>query len=620
MIKLLNGNYLRFLFIVVMLWMGFDSMATLYSYVRVKTDNPNGGLVSVVKDGDKTGNFAEEMEKIQSSSQIFSRPSSATHNYKLQIQEKEGYLFAGWVLNNKIVSMERDFVVGVTTYTTTSPGTGSVYTAHFINKPAASVSVSLPYGAPTISPEENRVGDEVTLMYKLPNLPKYANVKNVMLEFSHWEDGEGNILSYDQTFKTIVEKECQYMAVLKELGEVPQVGKYYRIRTFSNRVLTIEGGYKFSMPLASGKTVDPTLLRWALPKDFNPEDFNTNGSLTNLAYPRTDTIRPICPEASPSTIFYIESGTEKNGELTKVVMKGQGVDTKTLTSNNTLDFVPMNNNFYGYYGFQSSAVSKAGFKMKFNNNGCDVYLGSFGEEDPYCAMAVQPIDEDHMDYFWFGAQPSESMYFEGGYWTSMYTAFPYECRDNVEAYYVAECVAAKDATYAVVTRIEGDCVPANTAVLLKCKSLESKGNRLLPLHPDTQIPSVSGNLLKGEFQLYTDANGSGKKKFDSAVMRVFGADKDGQPGFYNLVKNAEGGEIELASNKAYLDLSAFSSPLKVNSLRIITHSGVSGIDIISSDYIVDKCKKHVIYNLMGQPVKNPSKGEIYIVDGKKIIY
>lgn len=595
--------------------------ATLYSYVTVKTDNPDAGLVSVVESGKKVGTYAAEQQKTQSAWQLAGRPSSATHNYDLYAKVNDGYIFVGWMEGSKLVSTENPFTVGKTTYTTTSPGTGAVYTAHFIPKPAATATVSLPYGAPKITPDENKVGDVVTLSYTLPTLPKYPHVKNVMLEFSHWEDDMGNVLSHEPTFSYTIDREMQFVACLKELGGIPEVGKYYRVRCFSNRVLTLEGGYKFSMPLAGGKTVDPELLRWALPTDFNPADFNTNGSLTNLAYPRTDTISPICPEASPNTIFYISQGNKAENGLKKVVLEGQGVNTKTLTSNNTLDIVRMNNSFYGYFGFQSSAVSKAGLKMTFNNNGCDVYLGSYGEEDPYSAMAVQPIDEEHMDYFWFGAAPAESMLFDGGYWTSMYTAFPYECRDGVEAYYVTELATANGETYAVLTRVDGDRVPAKAAVLLKCQGLDTKQNRLLPLHPSENIAALSNNVLKGEFQLYTNNKKEGRKLYDPAKMLVLNVDSDGEVGFFRLAKNTDGTERELAANKAYLDMTAFSANVK--SLKLIREEDTAGLDLIIPEMETvgtPTPADNAIYNLFGQRVLHPVSGQIYIVDGKKIIF
>lgn len=54
-------------------------------------------------------------------------------------------------------------------------------------------------------------------------------------------------------------------------------------------------------------------------------------------------------------------------------------------------------------------------------------------------LEIQPVDIEHIDKYYFGAMPDETMKAEGGYWTSMYTAFPYECYepDGVEAY-VAE--------------------------------------------------------------------------------------------------------------------------------------------------------------------------------------
>lgn len=599
-----------------------EAKATLYSYCKVVSDNPEGGLVFASKSSSTPADskyVAEMTTDPQSTGQFLGIPSSATHTWYIFAKANPGYVFAGWK-SGSTETMDNPHEYGTTTYTTTSPGTSSTWTAHFIKEPAATGTTNLPYGLPKISPEENSIGDEVTVSYSVPTLPKYQHVKNVMVEFDHWEDENGNILSYDSEFKYTLDRKITFKAVIRELGGVPQVGKYYRIRCFSNRVLTMEGKYSATMPIAGGETVDPTLLRWALPLDFNPADFNTNGSLTNLAYPRTDTIRPICPEASPNTIFYIKSGTAKTDQLTKVVLESQGADTKTLTSNKTLDFLRMHNDFYGYFGFKSSAVSQAGFKMTYNNYGCDVYLGSFGESDPYCAMAVQPIDEEHMDYFWFGAKPDEDMFFEGGYWTSMYTGFPYECRDGVEAYYIKESATANGQLYAVLTRVDADRVPANSAVLLKCKSLDTKENRLLPLNPSESVADLTGNLLKGEFQLYTNANGDGHKLAD-ANTRVLGINSIGEVGFYKLPAKANGIYPEFTANKAYLDLSSFgASATKAPSLKLIFDRSEAGLDFISADTRLPQDQDNTLYNVLGQPIAHPVPGQIYICNGEKIIY
>lgn len=232
-------------------------------------------------------------------------------------------------------------------------------------------------------------------------------------------------------------------------------------------------------------------------------------------------------------------------------------------------------------------------------------------------MAIQPIDEAHMDEFWFGASADESMDFDGGYWTSMYTGFPYECRDGVEAYYASKAVEANGLCYINIEKIESGIVPPYSAVLLKCQGTRSRQNRLLPLDFNGDYPALEGNLLSGVFQLYTDKERNGLVKFDESTMRIFGRNTAGELGFYKLAPDTEGSISYLKTNKVYLDLtkleSSVSGPLRIR----INKDGSSGMGSLEDAF----CRPHddIIYDLNGRRVLNPQPGSVYIRNGRKFI-
>lgn len=497
-----------------------------------------------------------------------------------------------------------------------------------------SVKSDFDKGIVSFTPESPQVGDEVTFKAQINGYDfngKTAGSTNLTYAFERWADAEGNTVSYDPEFTHTITEAVEYTAVFKQLWEKPRKGGYYRVRNMANRVLTLEGNYKLSMPsfISSGIAADETLLRWALDKNHDYDKFKTD--TPDYKYNYTDDNPGMDVEANPQTIFYIESGKENGNNLTDVSISAQGTSTYGLTGKK-MQILPMDQSIYpGYYHIYTGASTlkgKVGIKMNvlWDNGGADikcvVYLGKDTDNEVYNAFAFQPLNEELMDYFWFGAAPDEAMRFEGGYWSSMYTAFPYECRDGVEAYYAKETATANGNSYICLTRIEDGRVPANTAVLLKCHGLETKENRLLPLDPATEnIPAIEGNLLKGEFQLYTNSGKAGRKNFDESTMRVLGLNSKGEVGFFKLSAGEGGAAVELAHNRAYLDISSLPAAAKAVSFRVTTDmSGTAGVESVIENGESVKFEDAEIFDLNGRRVIAPSAGQVYIVNGKKTLW
>lgn len=315
--------------------------------------------------------------------------------------------------------------------------------------------------------------------------------------------------------------------------------------------------------------------------------------------------------------------------LTDVNMIGQGTSTYGVT--NTY-FKIYHTAQPGLYKFRySSVVLKATeHSMQNSNNPLNghgnggvqlefgIGLDHAGDDADYQSyFELEPIDEAHIDEFYFGAEPAEEMKFDGGYLTSMYTSFPYRCweEDGVEAYYV-KGIWDEGKDYgmeptAVLQKIEDGIVPAMTPVILKCKTTEARHNRLLPLMTsqmeDPNLSYDKENLLKGSFQL--NSKKVNKTTFSSSSMKVLST-IDGEIGFYNMNEGTE-----LTANRIWLDISSLgTNPSKIR-FKMSDTTFVEGVAVDPSN----NPENAPIYNLQGIVVKNTVPGQIYIKNGKKFV-
>ena len=612
-------GYTRFaFFIIFVIGCAAGALAgnkTYYSKVSASCDSGEGKVyVSLEEKEPQASDFSAESERLQAT-------SSGTHSYYLYAMPNDGLILSHWEKDGVKAAEGNPALVDIKTSSESQDApVAASYVARFITRPAVLVHNNMPEaGTVTVTPVENKVGDTVTLKATPIKDPQY-NCINIMIGFDGWEDEDGNIVSTEREYTFVVERPIELTAVFRNKNSLKPSG-YYRVRNLFNRVLTIEGNYKYE-PVGVTQNYLDGLLRWSCPDDINVADFH--GKLFGTAdNPRVDV------ESLPAAVMYIE-GTEKNLQagpneeaLTNVNAFGQGTDIKTMTGR-TFTLKPMNADRYGYYMLYGAL--NAGFKMtcKWDDLGenCNTLLGNCKPDDAYSAMALQPIDEEHFDEFWFGASASKDMEFEGGYWTSMYTGFPYECRDGVEAYYATETVEANGTHYVRLVRIESGQVPAYSAVLLKCRGERSRENRLMPLDFNLELPALEGNLLTGIFQLYTNKELEGHVKFDPAAMRVLGTGSDGSVGFYKLAPAEDGSQAELRPNKVYLDMTKLSAAAaKAPSLRLVSPetSGIENVALGDGDAVCDSGAS-AIYDLYGRRVANPIPGTIYVVNGKKTIW
>lgn len=522
------------------------------------------------------------------------------------------------------------------------------YYAIFDREPTVSVKAEpADLGLPSMSAYENSVGDEITLHGTAANelydwtqfIKKYGKVPNKYIRFVRWKNSAGETVSTDKdyTFTITEENKGVYTAEYEVVSSIDGPG-YYRVWTGADAMVRVAG--KVALRLSSSNVCVLTDVGLVC----NPYgSYETVSNGTNNVY------------NDPSGIIYI-SGTagaitayepDKN-VISDATLSGQGVNSKEFFPNNTINIQWHSNP--GYYKLVSSGAS---LKHLFNSNvayntGYGTIVASSNQDGPENQFEVNKVCRETMDRdrYWFGACPDESMSFDGGYWESMYTAFPYELveEDGHEAYIVSGYRVENDVTVLSLRKIDNGIVPANTAVLIKCQApadlteyLKGNGltpqNRLIPIEPgDSRIDAsvADGNLLKGVIQLNTveipaktevtnDYADEGYTRFDGAGMRIFGVNGEGNVGFYKLEENAV-----MKSNRVYLDMTLLNAEANAASrmrmeVDAFDQSGIAGPGIAAGTEVETE-----YYTIQGFRVDHPVEGQLYIqrrgASVRKIIY
>ena len=183
-----------------------------------------------------------------------------------------------------------------------------------------------------------------------------------------------------------------------------------------------------------------------------------------------------------------------------------------------------------------------------------------------CKWYIKPVDTGGGGDCYFGVTPKATDYLDGYYYTTLRASFAYKLSQGVDAFTV---VGGK------LNELPHDnVVPANTPVILRCKSALASDNRLYPqaiggkYTAESTVTSslVSGtkysyfktsvvNAKAGETGSYTNgtAYGLGTAKSDAnANYRVLSV-KDGQLGFFDTFASAYPNDLCINGELAYMD-------------------------------------------------------------------
>lgn len=180
-------------------------------------------------------------------------------------------------------------------------------------------------------------------------------------------------------------------------------------------------------------------------------------------------------------------------------------------------------------------------------------------------------------------------------YASVFLTYPYTLPSGVDAYYGK--AVNNDNSKITLTKIEGDVVPMNTAVVLMSQSVSGEVN-LVPALCTTK--TTLENKLSGTIEDETVSSGNTIYGFTGKYEDV---------GFYKWI-----GE-KLPKGKAYLSLATGSAAAQGFVLSFDDKEATA-----ISQVVADSANTaDVYYDLSGRRVSQPTKG-IYIVKGKKVIF
>ena len=545
---------LKWLLLCCFLLLSVNMMAggTDYWYKVTATASPTGeGKVYVSDEQEKptSKDYGDNSSKTTSGS---STGQAASKEFYLYAQPAEGYLFDKWTKDDGTteVSKQKNTSTGSLTSSAkdqNNPATFG-YIAHFIKAgDAYVVSENEAVGTASISKPTNAIGDEVTLT-AYPDM--FAG------KFKAWTK-DGQVVSTDNpyTFTVTADNKGKYVATFDKI-DMANTGFYCIVRNVKfNRNLGLMGISDQNVSRANRYLKNSIML------------LESNSDVMH---------------ASPAFVLKITGTSDGTGGLDDANLEAQGMKSKTI-SGKTFTFSNKGDHFY----IQGSAGSLSTYMVDYADaktteeglgevNHPGLYNGA-NENDASFHWQVIPITRNSADAY-FGAMPSEQAKVGDKYYTTMYTAFPYECLDGVKAYTVDKINA--DGTVHLKEITSGK-VPSKTAVVLACNSTKPNKNRLLPLLEEPA--AVEGdNLLKREIWLKNEnkAEDEYRTKFDASKMRVLG----NTTGTFDNVNNSDvlegtgstGTLTYIKNNTCYLDVSNVENP--ATSYKLSTKEPLAAID------------------------------------------
>ena len=265
----------------------------------------------------------------------------------------------------------------------------------------------------------------------------------------------------------------------------------------------------------------------------------------------------------PGLVIKLQGSSTGTGGLKDVEMKAQGVSTYDF-SGQKFRIEKYKENDYFIFG------NSQGFSGYIKDNGgassSMELVGSIRNPSLYnrpddsgrYRWRFHVIDEEHFDENYIGAAPSSKTKQDGKYYTTMYTSFPYECRDGVKAYIVDKFLANGKAH---LLEIPEGTIHSYTPVILECNSTMAKENRIMPLFEEP-LPVTTYNLLKGEICLDDETGEENyRTTFDSSTMRVLSNNGAMFANVNNTDPTNKNKRLKyIATNTCYLDVSGIDNP------------------------------------------------------------
>ncbi len=540
---------------------------------------------------------------------------STDHTYYFYAQPNEGKVFLGWYDGNSKLSEEQNYTHTLSAGSTdeTKPTTVSLTGRFADNFPY--VTVKSDWATVTISSVANKLGQKININTQQPWT--IEGQVNMAYGFDGWYDQDGNLFSEKKYTEFTIDRELDLEARWSlRPGQLHGTG-YYRCANMFNDYVKVVGNQDIDFNM-NETSCAPDLVWFSHPLHFY---YGYSNGAKNNAY------------GDPGIIIYVEGtlneansknySNQKTDVMTDIRLSAQGVvandHMKGYAEGKPMKITWSGANENQYHLLGQVGSTYLAFKYLWGEDSPAVKKNN---SDTFDDLHILAVDEEHIDTNWFAAFPDESMWHDGGYWSTMYTAFPYQCYapDGVEAYYVSELWGDANEKIAVLTRLDDGIVPPHTPVLLKSPTVidltayytighadvPEPANRLLPLLPSDELEAQAAeiakvNALQGSYQLDTET-----KATANSSIRILG-ETNGEVGFYRL---ADG--TELLANRAWLNIGEASAATKV---RLMFDDDVAGLDGVRVEPDTDRCTG--IYDLNGRKVERMVPGHIYIVNGRK---
>lgn len=264
----------------------------------------------------------------------------------------------------------------------------------------------------------------------------------------------------------------------------------------------------------------------------------------------------------PGLVIKLQGSSTGTGGLKDVEMKAQGVSTFDISGQtfriekykeNDYFIFGISNGFSGYIKDNGGATSSMELVGTIHNPS----LYNRPDDNGRYRWRCHVIAEDSFDENYFGAAPSSKTTQDGKYYTTMYTTFPFECRDGVKAYIVDKILPNGKAH---LLEIPEGTVPSKTPVILECNTTTAKGNRLMPLLEEP-LPVTTYNMLKGEIGLDDETGEENyRTAFDPNTMRVLSTNKAVFANVNNTDPTNKNKLLKyIATNTCYLDVSGIEN-------------------------------------------------------------
>lgn len=218
-----------------------------------------------------------------------------------------------------------------------------------------------------------------------------------------------------------------------------------------------------------------------------------------------------------------------------------------------LKFQPLPNTFTGMEGYDGPNITITADDVAR----CTWHLEAVNANSPF-AIAPDPMMTDA----------------EGYYYSTLYTAFPYQISAGMTAYYAS---AVDVLGVPTLEEINGTKIAAETPVIIRSQSANPVDNKIIPLQEGGD--EANGNVLKGI--LFAQPN-------DGTMVTL--AASNNSPLFDAYHTN-------FPANTAYYD------------------GELAGVGSINGENNAEV----KVYDLMGREVKDPAAKGIFIVNGKKVV-